>query len=233
MRGESGDVAALLRATALLSAASDESVAALAGSSKRRSLDREQVLFLAGRRATSVFAVASGSLRVFASGPGGAEPTLALLGPGDLVGELGVLDDVPRSTSVGALQRAEVIELPGRVFREVYAADPAIARRLVALLSARMRSLNDGFTDLASLDLGGRLAKFVLAEAERSNADVVRLSLTQAQLGQLLGGARQTVNQVMQGLERAGLVRIEGRTVRVLDREGLRMRSLTPGGKFA
>ena len=146
---------------------------------------------------------------------------------------LGVLDDVPRSTSVGALQRSEVIELPGRVFREVYGDDPGIARRLVALLSARMRSLNDGFTDLASLDLGGRLAKFVLAEAERSNADVVRLSLTQAQLGQLLGGARQTVNQVMQGLERAGLLRIEGRTVRVLDREGLRMRSLTPGGKFA
>lgn len=233
MTRETGDVVALLRATPLLSAASDQSVAALAGSSKRRSLDRDQVLFLAGSRATSVFAVASGSLRVFASGPGGAEPTLALLGSGDLVGELGVLDDVPRSTSVGALQRSEVIELPGRVFREVYGDDPGIARRLVALLSARMRSLNDGFTDLASLDLGGRLAKFVLAEAERSNADVVRLSLTQAQLGQLLGGARQTVNQVMQGLERAGLLRIEGRTVRVLDREGLRMRSLTPGGKFA
>lgn len=233
MTGETGDVAALLRATPLLGAASEATVSALAAASRRRTLGRDEILFLAGSRATSVFAVAAGSLRVFASGPGGAEPTLALLGPGDLVGELGVIDDVPRSTSVGALQRSEVVELPARSFLAAYESDPGIARRLVTLLSGRMRSINDGFTDLASLDLGGRLAKFVLGEAERRDSDVVRLSLTQAQLGQLLGGARQTVNQVMQGLERAGLVQMEGRTVRVLDREGLRARSLTPGGKFS
>jgi CRP-like cAMP-binding protein len=233
MTGETSDVVALLRATPLLSAASERTVQDLAATSRRRTLARDQILFLAGSRATSVFAVASGTLRVFTSGPGGAEPTLALLGPGDLVGELGVLDDAPRSTSVGALQRSEVVELPGRTFLQAYADDPAIARRLVALLSGRMRSLNDGFTDLASLDLGGRLAKFVLAESERRNTDVLRLSLTQAQLGQLLGGARQTVNQVMQGLERAGLVRMDGRTVHVLDREGLRVRALAPGGRFS
>lgn len=233
MTGETSDVVALLRATPLLSAASPHTVEVLAAASRRRTLARDQILFLAGSRANSVFAVASGTLRVFTSGPGGAEPTLALLGPGDLVGELGVLDDVPRSTSVGALQKAEVVEIPARSFLQAYHDDPAIARRLVALLSGRMRSLNDGFTDLASLDLGGRLAKFVLAEAERRDTDVLRLSLTQAQLGQLLGGARQTVNQVMQGLERAGLVRMDGRTVHVLDREGLRARALTPGGKFS
>jgi len=233
MTGDSSDVAVLLRATPLLSAAAQATVTRLARESRRRTLARDQILFLAGSRATSVFAVASGSLRVFASGPGGAEPTLAILGAGDLVGELGVIDGVPRSTSVGALQRSEVVEVPGRAFLDAYRADPAIAQRLVTLLSGRMRSINDGFTDLASLDLGGRLAKFVLAEAERRNTDVFKLSLTQAQLGQLLGGARQTVNQVMQGLERAELVRMEGRTVRVLDREGLRLRSLTPGGKFS
>ena len=233
MTGDSAQVAALLAATSLLGAASPDTVATLAAASRRRTLARDEILFLAGSRATSVFAVASGTLRVFASGPGGAEPTLALLGSGDLVGELGVIDDVPRSTSVGALHRSEVIELPARAFLDAYTADPAIARRLVTLLSGRMRSINDGFTDLASLDLGGRLAKFVLAEAERRDTDVVRLPLTQAQLGQLLGGARQTVNQVMQGLERSGLVQVDGRTVRVLDREGLRMRSLTPGGKLS
>jgi CRP-like cAMP-binding protein len=221
----------VLRSTALLSAAAADTIDRLAAASKWHTLQQHEILFVAGSRATNVFAVATGTLRVFTSGPGGTEPTLALLSPGDLVGELGVLDDVPRSTSVGALRRSDVVEVPARAFRDAYDHDPGIPRRLVALLSERMRSLNDGFTDLASLDLGGRLAKYLVVEAEQTGRDTFKLSLTQAELGQLLGGARQTVNQVMQSLERAGLVEVSGRTVRVLDREGLRQRALTPGGK--
>jgi CRP-like cAMP-binding protein len=221
----------VLASTTLLQTAATDTLRRLAAASTLRTLQRDQILFLSGSRATAVFAVASGTLRVFTSSPGGAEPTLALLAAGDLVGELGVLDDVPRSTSVGALRRSEIVEVPARAFRSAYDDDPAIAHRLVSLLSARMRSLNDGFTDLASLDLGGRLAKYIVAEVERQGRDQLKLTLTQAELGQLLGGARQTVNQVMQSLERAGLVQLEGRTVRVVDLDGLRRRAMTPGGK--
>lgn len=143
----------------------------------------------------------------------------------DMVGELGVLDDVARSTSVAALRTSDVVEVPGRAFRDAFESDPAIARRLVGLLSARLRTSNDGFTDLASLDLGGRLAKYLLGEMDRQGHDRLRLPLTQTELGQLLGGARQTVNQVMQALERSDLVQVTGRTVHVLDAGGLRRRA--------
>ena len=233
MTGHATSIDAVLRSTSLLSAAASETIDRLAAASKWHTLQQHEILFVAGSRATNVFAVASGTLRVFTSGPGGTEPTLALLSPGDLVGELGVLDGIPRSTSVGALRRSDIVEVPARAFLDAYDHDPAIPRRLVTLLSERMRSLNDGFTDLASLDLGGRLAKYLLLEAEQHAKDRFRLSLTQAELGQLLGGARQTVNQGMQSLERAGLVEVTGRTVQVLDREGLRRRAITPGGKMS
>ena len=90
-----------------------------------------------------------------------------------------------------------------------------------------MRALNDGFTDLASLDLGGRLAKYLVAEVERQGRATVKLALTQAELGQLLGGARQTVNQVLQSLERARLIEIRGRSVQVLDVDALRSRGFS------
>lgn len=231
MSAQAAAIDDVLRSTALLSAAAHTTIDRLAASSKWRTLQQHDILFTAGSRATNVFAVAAGTLRVFTSGPGGTEPTLALLSPGDLVGELGVLDEVPRSTSVGALRRCDVVEVPARAFLDAYDRDPAIPRRLVTLLSERMRSLNDGFTDLASLDLGGRLAKYLYTEAERHGRDTFRLTLTQAEMGQLLGGARQTVNQVMQTLERAGLVEVSGRTVHVLDRDGLLARALTPGGR--
>jgi CRP-like cAMP-binding protein len=219
----------VLASTSLLQTADTATLHRLADASTVRTLQRDEILFLAGSRATAVFAVASGTLRVFTSSPSGAEPTLALLGAGDLLGELGVLDDLPRSTSAGALRRSEIVEVPARAFRSAYDADPAIAHRLVSLLSARMRSLNDGFTDLASLDLGGRLAKYIVGEVERQGSDRLQLTLTQAELGQLLGGARQTVNQVMQSLERAGLVQLEGRTIHVIDLDGLRQRAMAPG----
>lgn len=226
MTASTATIGRALAATALLGAASPATISVLAEASRLRTLRRDEVLFTAGSRATTAYVVAKGTLRVFTTSANGTEPTLAILSSGDLVGEIGVLEDQPRGASVAALRPAEVVEVPSRAFREAYDTDPAIARRLVSLLAARMRALNDGFTDLSSLDLGGRLAKYLAAEADRQGT-TLKLTLTQAELGQLLGGARQTVNQVLQSLERAGLVETRGRTVRVLDLDGLRIRGIS------
>ena len=221
------DIADTLRSTELLRVANQETIVALAAASRLRMLRRDEILFLEGDRPTSVCAVASGTLRVFTTSLAGTEPTFTLLSPGTLVGELGVLDDVPRSASVAALRAAEVVEVPARAFRSAYDDDPAIARRLVQLLAERLRALSDGLADLTYLDLGGRLAKYLATEADRVGATSFRLTLTQAELGQMLGGARQTVNQVLQSLAAAGLVTVEGRNVRIHDLAGLRLRAVT------
>ncbi len=182
------------------------------------------MLCLAGDRADAIFVVASGTLRVFTSSANGSEPTLALLHEGEVVGELGVLDDRPRSASLSALRRSDVIEVPARAFRAAYESDPAIARRMVTLLADRLRRVTDGLADMAYLDLGGRLAKYILNESERRGRTTFALNLTQAEMGQLLGGARQTINQAARSLHDAGLVGLEGRTVTIIDEEGLRLR---------
>ena len=221
------DIGNTLRSTELLRAARPDTIGTLAAASRLRVLQRDEVLFLAGDRPTTVCAVATGTLRVFTTSLAGSEPTFTLLTPGALVGELGVLDDMHRSASVGALRASQVVEVPARAFRQAYDDDPSIARRLVQLLAERLRSLSDGMADLTYLDLGARLAKFLVGEAERLDATSFKLSLTQAELGQMLGGARQTVNQVLQSLAAAGLVSIEGRAVRIHDLDGLRRRSVT------
>lgn len=221
------DIGDTLRSTELLRVARPDTIDALVAASRLKVLQRDEILFLAGDRPSSVCAVASGILRVFTTSLAGSEPTFTLLTPGALVGELGVLDDVPRSASVGALRASEVVEVPARAFRAAYDDDPSIARRLVQLLAERLRALSDGMADLTYLDLGARLAKFLVSESERLSATSFTLSLTQAELGQMLGGARQTVNQVLQALSAAGLVSIEGRAVHIHDLDGLRRRAVT------
>ena len=93
-------------------------------------VQRNEVLFAVAERATSIYVVVSGTFRVFTSSMQGTEPTLALIHEGEIVGELGVLDDVPRSASIAALRRSEIVEVPA-AFRTAYHSDPAIARQMV------------------------------------------------------------------------------------------------------
>ena len=195
-------------------------------------MQRNEVLFAVAERATSIYVVVSGTFRVFTSSMQGTEPTLALIHEGEMVGELGVLDDVPRSASIAALRRSEIVEVPAESFRAAYHSDPAIPRQMVTMLAARLRTVTDGLADLAYLDLGGRLAKYLLNESQRQGRPTITLTLTQSELGQMLGGARQTVNQVMHTLEEAGLIVLEGRRVQIVDERGLRLRSVSSGGRF-
>ena len=222
----------VLAATPLLAVADPRTISELARTSRWRAMQRNEMLFTAGERATSIYIVVSGTLRVFSSSTHGSEPTLAFIHEGEIVGELGVLDDVPRSASIAAFRRSEIVEVPAAPFRAAYLADQAIPRQMVTMLAARLRSVTDGLADLAYLDLGGRLSKYLLTESERQRAPAITLRLTQAELGQVLGGARQTVNQVMRTLEEAGLIAVDGRTVRIIDERGLRRRSESAGGRF-
>lgn len=222
----------VLAATPLLGVADPRTISDLARSSRRRTVQRNEVLFAVAERATSIYVVVSGTFRVFTSSMQGTEPTLALIHEGEMVGELGVLDDVPRSASIAALRRSEIVEVPAESFRTAYHSDPAIPRQMVTMLAARLRTVTDGLADLAYLDLGGRLAKYLLNESQRQGRPTITLTLTQSELGQMLGGARQTVNQVMHTLEEAGLIVLEGRRVQIVDERGLRLRSVSSGGRF-
>lgn len=221
------DVAGVLAGAPLFAAMSPSTFDRVAAASRVRRYERNSTVFLESDRPTSVHVVATGLLRVFVTSFDGNEPTLALLSEGTVVGELGVLADVPRSASVAALRPSQLVEIPATVFRAAYDEEPAMARCLVGLLSDRLRQTSDGLADLTYLDLGGRLAKYLLRECEHAGSNSVTLSLNQSELGQMIGGARQTVNHLLRSLERANLIAIEGRTVRILDRDGLQLRALS------
>ncbi len=216
-----------LMATPLFGALRAETLRPLADATRMHTYERGAVLFSEGDRPSVVHVLVSGLLRVFVTSFDGTEPTLATLSEGTIVGELGVLGDIPRSASVGALRKARVLTIPADAFRAAYTSDPALARRLVELLSERLRSTSGSMADLMYLDLGGRLAKYLLNEARRGGTDVVTLNFTQGELAQMIGGARQTVNQLLQSLELARLISVQGREIRVLDVAGLQMRALS------
>ncbi len=213
----------VLRRSALLEDARDETLQLLERSARVKRLDRGAMLIHEGDTPTSVFFIADGLLRSFTTALDGAEPTLTVLLPGDHAGELGVIDGTVRSASVASLRPSTVIEVSGGTFRAALDADVAIYRALVTQLSQRLRSTSSRLSDLTILDLGARLAKFLLSEM--GDEHVLELQFSQSELGQLLGGARQSINQLLSTMERDGLINVDGRTIEVVDPVGLRRRA--------
>jgi CRP/FNR family transcriptional regulator, cyclic AMP receptor protein len=225
----SATIAAALRESALFADAAQSTVDGLAASARVRKLTRGQILLVEGGAPTSMFVVTSGLLKVFRTSLDGSEPTISVLFPGDHVGELGLLDDQSRSASVAALRPSSVIEIRRADFLASYADDGALAKAIVTQLAHRLRATSERLGDLTVLDLGARLAKHLVAQARRSLATGgptrFELLLNQAEMGQLLGGARQSINQLLAGLERDRLIAIDGRFVTLLDPAQLALRS--------
>lgn len=207
----------------LFAAATPQELATLAAAAGRRLLAPGEVLLLEGERSDSLYVVARGRLKVMLSSARGGELVLALLGPGEALGELSVLDGQSRSASAQATVATELLVLPGAVVRAVLSRSPQLAMAWALELAAQVRRLTGSKADLVFLDLPRRLAKLLLdgpgTRAEPSPR--VDLGQSQTEVAARLGVARQSLNRALSALQARGWVRVDGSTVVLLDRAAL------------
>jgi len=159
--------------------------------------------------AADVFFVHSGSVRIAVQTQGGQELILQDLSAGGFFGEMAAIDGAPRSASVAALHRSQICRLPGAVFVEILAASPALARRLMQLLTARIREANARRLELTSLDIRHRLYAELLRLAGPAGADGSRIISpppVQQILAQRIGARREPISREFARLLREGVL---------------------------
>jgi CRP/FNR family cyclic AMP-dependent transcriptional regulator len=150
-----------------------------------------------------VYIIETGTVKIHVEQADGSDVILAILGPGEVVGEMGMLDGQSRSASVVTLEQTSLLWTDRASFREMLQAAPALTYNLVRILSRRLRLADAHIQSLASLDVYGRVARQVLSFAEeygdvQANGDiVVPIRLTQSDLADLVGASRVRVNQVL------------------------------------
>lgn len=175
-----------------------------------------------------VYIIRQGTVKIFQEQADGTTVILAILGPGDVVGEMSMVDSVGRSANVVTLEDSTLIWMDRIAFQYCLDTMPKINYNLVRILTQRIRLANEQIQALASLDVNGRMARQFLAFAERYGValDVgdilIPLRLTQSDLAHLVGASRKRVNQVMVRFKRNGLIEVDtdGR-ISVLDRAAL------------
>lgn len=184
----------------------------LARSGGWRPLAAGDILFQAGDPGDAVYVVVEGEVEVRTTTGGGRDVRLISLGPGDLVGEMAALDGGPRSADVAALRRSRLWRISRDAMLAALEAEPKAAVALVVELSARLRAAGAAISDKSVLDLGGRLARLLLAEQGAGGI----VSLTQTEIGRRLGHSREKVNRKLHEWVREGWVDLPPAGVRVL-----------------
>ncbi len=193
-------------------------------------LPRGQALFSEGDPGDRLYIVTAGKIKLGRSAPDGRENLLAVLGPGEMFGELSLFDPGPRTATASALTATTLSALGHDDLQAWLQGRPEVAGQLLGALARRLRRTNEAMGDLVFRDVPGRVAKALLDMAGRFGVQVeeglrVTHDLTQEELAQLVGASRETVNKALADFASRGFIRLEGRAVVILDVERLTRRT--------
>ena len=220
----------VLRQAPLFSALDDEAATALRASMSETRLRRGDVLFHEGDAGDKLYIVMDGKVKLGRTSSDGRENLLAILGPGQMFGELSLFDPGPRSATVTAVTDTTFASLSHEDLLRWLDGRPVVARGLLAQIAGRLRKANDVNADLVFSDVPGRVAKALLDLADRFGRTAddgvhVHHDLTQEELAQLVGASRETVNKALADFVHRGWIQLQGKSVVVLDEERLRRRA--------
>ncbi|QCX28821.1 Crp/Fnr family transcriptional regulator [Nocardioides jishulii] len=220
----------VLRQAPLFSALDDEAATALSNSMAETKLRRGDVLFHEGDSGDRLYVVLDGKVKLGRSAADGRENLLAVMGPGQMFGELSLFDPGPRSATVTAVTDASFASLSHEDLLRWLDGRPTVARSLLGQLASRLRKSNDVVADLVFSDVPGRVAKALLDLADRFGRSAddgvhVHHDLTQEELAQLVGASRETVNKALADFASRGWIRLEPRSVVIMDIERLGKRA--------
>jgi CRP-like cAMP-binding protein len=151
------------------------------------------------------------------------------LGGGDFFGDISLLDGQPRSASASAVVETTILTLERADFIALITRRPAAAMAVLEAVARRLRETDEMASDLAFLDVAGRLAKKLLElgsthGVERGDGMLIDLPVTQEELANMIGVTRESVNRNLSDFRRRGLIKNQGRKIVIVDAKKLRKR---------
>jgi CRP-like cAMP-binding protein len=220
------DAADFLEGMPLFAGLNPEQRHAIGTRLRRRSFAPGVTLFHQDMPGSSMYLIETGRVRVFILGRTGIEITVNVLGPGDIFGELALLDNKPHSATALTIEPCVIWLLARADLEEFLERYPVLARALLGILAERVRSVTHLVETMAFQDVQGRLAYRILFLAEHhgclSPAGIeIAVPLTQAELATMVGASRESVNKALMALRSRALIRVDGSHITVINTEGL------------
>lgn len=208
----------VLRSLPVFEMLDDECLGPLGRVATLRKIPRHTIVLHAGDRTDNIYFVLSGALKVQVSDVEGREVILSMLGPGELFGEMGVLDDHPRSATVLTVEQSDVVVMGKADFKQCLLDNPDVSLFIMRNLTRRLRLADRNIESLALLDVYGRVARLLLEAAEVVDGRrVVTRKFSKQDIAKMVGASREMVSRVMRDLMAQGFVREQGGQLILID----------------
>jgi CRP-like cAMP-binding protein len=188
---------------------------------------RRRVVYLPGDPGQAVFFVNGGRVKISKVTRDGKELTLAYRGPGEVFGELVLIDGGPREEMAEAMENALITEIERSEFERLIQREGMVGYRLTKIVAERRREVENKIETLIFKDVNAKLAELLLRLAveygvEDERGTLVALKITHQEMANLIGSTRETVSLTLSQFKRKGLIQTDGRKVILADREGLK-----------
>jgi CRP/FNR family cyclic AMP-dependent transcriptional regulator len=174
----------------------------LASQGIRKRFPKNSILISEGDESDSLFILLDGKVKIYASDDYGKDVVINIQGPGEIFGEIAMIDETPRSASVMAIEPVDVAFISKARFENCLIETPQIAIKFLGILVERIRSLTDVAKNLALKDVYGRVVYTLekLAEENEAGEKVVRIRLTHQDIANMVGSSREMVSRIMKDL---------------------------------
>ena len=207
-----------------------DAVAALINDMDTVVFPKGTTIFDEGEPGDRLYIIVEGKIKLARHAPDGRENLLSVMGPSDMFGELSIFDPGPRTSSAVCVTDVTCATMDSTMLREWIDNHPEISQQLLRVLARRLRRTNASLADLIFTDVPGRVAKTLLQLANRfgvheGGALRVNHDLTQEEIAQLVGASRETVNKALATFAHRGWIRLEGKSVLIVNTEHLARRA--------
>lgn len=196
---------------------------------RMESVKKKTPIFFPGDPSQQVYLLKEGRVKISRVSEEGREVTIALLEPGEIFGELNVLDDSPRDTMAEALDDSQVCVVNKELFLSMVQKKPEFSFRLTKLIGLRLKRIESRVEDLVFRDVPARLANLLLELSKDYGKATeygiqLQIKITHQEIANLIGSIRETVSAVLGDFKREGSIAFEGRIIVLLKPETLKKR---------
>lgn len=207
----------VLRNIPLFSGLDESELERLSKVAMRRRAARGEQVVRAGEDAETLIVMLTGRAKVTNFDEEGREIILAWLSPGEIFGEMGLIDGSPRSANVVAVEPCELLILGKHEFQRCMQDNFQVAQKLMQILVRRLREADRNIESLALLDVYGRVARLLLdMSADENGKRVVRQKISKQDMARMIGASREMVSKVMRDLEVGGYIISEGDHIAII-----------------
>ncbi len=213
---------AIITSTDLFKGLPDDQIDIISSLTVEKIFNRGETIFFEGDEARGFYIVGDGQVKVFKMNPLGKEHILHIFGAGEPIGEVPVFHSQPFPASAEAIVKSSLVYIQRQDFVKLIQTHPSVSLNMLALLSMRLRQFATQIENLSLKEVPARLANYLIFVSEElDDADTIQLSVSKGQLASLLGTIPETLSRIFAKMTDEGLIRVDGKTITILDRQGL------------